>query len=211
MDNRGLLNPWLGLSLLSMAALATLGCGSTLKPQERLAKESLDSGRTWGSLAPRGEQEITFDLETVDLMRERLSDRNRELLAVIHLPLGMHPFRVYAFSENEGRTLLNLTDISWGKVYRKAQWAVPDDGLEQLLSLAKAGSDCTDTPETQEPGNTFVVFWVSESRVLCSSGWHPYLGDPEDTDEVESILNWIDDLTQRSDLLRRWAPASLNR
>ena len=147
-----------------------LGCASTATP-EHFARElvyPVPPSRGFRSIG----EEIFVDQGTIELMRSLVEARGENLVAVLQLPQGFHPYMVLAFTETGGRTEVLATSVYWGRVQGKWLAELDNEEVRSIIELAVATFECSSGRVSEPVTGAALIYWPSGSQVSCDGGFH---------------------------------------
>jgi hypothetical protein len=146
-----------------------MGCVSTATP-EHFAQElvhPVPPSRGFRSLG----QEIFVDQGTIELMRSLVEARGENLVAILQLPQGVHPYMVLAFTETGGGTEVLATSVYWGRVQGKWLAKLDNEELRSIIEQAVATFECRSGRVSDPVTGAALIYWPSGSQVSCDGGF----------------------------------------
>lgn len=161
----GAVRPHLGLLLLC----CSVGCSAT-SPRESFAEELVSPtppSRGFGTIA----EEILGGQETIEAMRDLVEARGGDLLAVLHLAQGVHPFMVLAFVATDEETEVLATSVYWGKVQEKWVAHLKTEEAREFLARGLGAFDCSSELAAEPLFGAALIHWLDGSQVTCAAGW----------------------------------------
>lgn len=173
-----------GMSALVLVGLL-LGCASFGRPAERAARLFVEPSAT----RPLRD-EVFLEQAILDAMRQRVAASGEELVAILKLSRGFHPYSVYAFIAEEGQLRVMVTLMSWGIVLEKWEARVDHADLLALEEQADLGTfRCEKTRRFEDmPFRAALVRWSEGEQLVCVSDW-PNEEDAELLDNLNEMMS----------------------
>lgn len=148
--------------------LLSSGCGSMTTPGQ-FARELVIRSAPVLSFRSTGD-EITIDQRTIDAVRTAVEAEN-ELMAIVQLPQGVHPFMVVVFVKKDQEVDLLMTSVYWGRIQGKWLSTVDFATAESLVQAATKQFRCEKGSVEDFIFGTTVIYWVDGEQMTCDGGW----------------------------------------
>lgn len=172
-------------AVVMLSMLVGIGCVSLSMLANRAARVFVVASETRSF-----DREVLFDQRTIEAMRVLAADEGDELLAVLKLPEGLHPYSVFAFVERQDEIELVVTTISWGTVLAKWRGTVSGEELVALAERAAAGTfRCRAGGAAGDVLAVAPLFvrWSDDGQATCVGDWFAE-GDEELLELVDELL-----------------------